>query len=65
LGLENIISEVIIIGLRNDEITGRNFINITASISPRSNGGVCLDCSKAGKLGDHKAYDLIKKHCNK
>jgi tetratricopeptide (TPR) repeat protein len=27
--------------------------------------GACLDWSKAGELGDNKAYDYIKQYCNK
>ena len=26
--------------------------------------GACFDLSKAGELGDMKAYDMIKKYCN-
>ncbi|MGD1008267.1 MAG: trypsin-like peptidase domain-containing protein, partial [Ignavibacteriaceae bacterium] len=43
LGFENTISEGIISGLRNDESTGRNFIQITASISPGSSGGAVVN----------------------
>ena len=43
LGLENTISEGIISGLRNDEATGRNFIQMTASISPGSSGGAVVN----------------------
>ena len=43
LGFENTISEGIISGLRNDETTGRNFIQITASISPGSSGGAVVN----------------------
>ncbi len=43
LGLENTISEGIVSGLRNDETTGRNFIQITASISPGSSGGAVVN----------------------
>jgi tetratricopeptide (TPR) repeat protein len=43
LGFENTISEGIISGLRNDETTGRNLIQITASISPGSSGGAVVN----------------------
>ena len=39
LGFENTISEGIISGLRSYEESGKNFIQITASISPGSSGG--------------------------
>ena len=43
LGFENTISEGIISGLRNDDETGRDFIQITASISPGSSGGAVIN----------------------
>lgn len=43
LGFENTISEGIISGLRNFKTTGRNFIQISASISPGSSGGAVVN----------------------
>lgn len=43
LGFENTISEGIISGLRNYVETGKNFIQITASISPGSSGGAIVN----------------------
>lgn len=43
LGFENTISEGIISGLRSDQETGKNFIQITASISPGSSGGAVVN----------------------
>lgn len=43
LGFENTISEGIVSGLRKDETTGINYIQITASISPGSSGGAVVN----------------------
>ena len=43
LGFENTISEGIISGLRSYDETGKNFIQITASISPGSSGGAVVN----------------------
>lgn len=43
LGLENSISEGIISGLRNIDYNNRNYIQITASISPGSSGGAVVN----------------------
>ncbi|MFC2103370.1 S1C family serine protease [Bacteroidota bacterium] len=43
LGFENSISEGIVSGLRSYDETGRNFIQITASISPGSSGGAVIN----------------------
>lgn len=43
LGFENTISEGIISGLRSYEEFGKNFIQITASISPGSSGGAVVN----------------------
>lgn len=43
LGFENTISEGIISGLRSDEVSGRNLIQITASISSGSSGGAVVN----------------------
>lgn len=43
LGFENTISEGIISGLRSFEESGKNFIQITASISPGSSGGAVVN----------------------
>lgn len=43
LGFENTISEGIISGLRSYDVTGKNFIQITASISPGSSGGAVVN----------------------
>jgi Tfp pilus assembly protein PilF len=43
LGFENTMSEGIISGIRNYDEMGRNFIQITASISPGSSGGAVVN----------------------
>lgn len=43
LGFENSISEGIISGLRTYDDTGKNFIQITASLSPGSSGGAVVN----------------------
>lgn len=43
LGFENTISEGIISGLRSYEESGKDFIQITASISPGSSGGAVVN----------------------
>jgi tetratricopeptide (TPR) repeat protein len=35
-----------------------------AKIMLRQKDSGCLDFSKAGELGDERAYDMIKKYCN-